>query len=167
MKTLMLLRHAKSSWDDASLRDFERPLAKRGKRDAPRIGEELKLRAPMPDIIISSPATRAKQTIEAVVQTSGIRSRLEFNESIYGASSAELMRLIGRLPDSINCALMVGHNPGFEELVSRLTGTDTVMPTAALACMEFQIDHWNDLEDGAGKLIWLLTPKNLKGEDKD
>lgn len=165
MKTLMLLRHAKSSWDDASLRDFERPLAKRGERDAPRMGEELKLRAPMPDLIISSPATRARQTIEAVVRTSGIRSRLEFNESIYGASSAELMRLIRRLPDSVNCALMVGHNPGFEEVVSRLTGTDTVMPTAALACMEFQVDHWNDLADGAGKLIWLLTPKKLKGGD--
>jgi phosphohistidine phosphatase len=76
------------------------------------------------------------------------------------------MRLVRRLPDSVNCALMVGHNPGFEELVSRLTNTETVMPTAALACMEFQIDQWNDLEDGAGKLIWLLTPKKSKGEDK-
>jgi phosphohistidine phosphatase len=167
MKTLLLLRHAKSSWDNASLRDFERPLAKRGKRDAPRMGEELKLRMPLPDIIISSPATRARETAEAVVQSSGIRSRLEFNESIYGASSAELITLIRQLPDSVNCALMVGHNPGFEELVTRLTATDAAMPTAALACIEFQIDHWNDLEDGAGKLIWLLTPKKLKGEDKD
>jgi phosphohistidine phosphatase len=167
MKTLLLLRHAKSSWGDASLRDFERPLAKRGKRDAPRMGEELKMHAPVPDVIISSPATRARQTIEAVVQSSGITSRLEFNENIYGASSAELMSLVRRLPDSANCALMVGHNPGFEELVSRLTGTETVMPTAALASMEFQIDHWNDLEDGAGKLNWLLTPKMRKGEDKD
>ena len=167
MKTLLLLRHAKSSWDDISLRDFERPLAKRGERDAPRMGQELKMHAPLPDLIISSPATRARQTIEAVVRTSGISSRLEFNESIYGASSAELMKLIRRLPDSVNCAMLVGHNPGFEELASRLTDTETVMPTAALVCMEFQIDNWNDLADGAGKLNWLLTPKKLKGEDKD
>ena len=165
MKTLLLLRHAKSSWDDVALRDFERPLADRGKRDAPRMGEELKLRAPLPDLIISSPAARARQTTQAVVEAGGLTARLEFNDSIYGATSAELMRLIRRLEDGVNCALMVGHNPGFEELVSRLTGSDERMPTAALACIEFQIDHWNDLEDGAGRLIWLLTPKRLKGED--
>ncbi len=162
MKTLLLLRHAKSSWDDVSLRDFERPLADRGKRDAPRMGEELRLRAPLPDLIISSPAARARQTAQAVVDAGGLTARLEFNESIYGATSAELMRLIRRMPDTVDCALMVGHNPGFEEVVSRLTGSDERMPTAALACIEFQIDHWNDLEDGAGRLVWLLTPKKLK-----
>ncbi|HEX5735676.1 MAG TPA: histidine phosphatase family protein [Blastocatellia bacterium] len=167
MKTLLLLRHAKSSWDDVALRDFERPLADRGKRDAPRMGEELKLRTPLPDLIISSPATRARQTAQAVVDSGGLTARMEFNDSIYGATSAELMRLIRRLPDAVNCALMVGHNPGFEELVSRLTGSDERMPTAALASIEFQIDHWNDLEDGAGRLIWLLTPKKLKGEERD
>lgn len=167
MKTLLLLRHAKSSWDDVSLRDFERPLADRGKRDAPRMGEELKLRAPLPDLIISSPAARARQTTQAIVDAGGLTARLEFNDSIYGATSGELMRLVRRLPDAVDCALMVGHNPGFEEVVSRLTGSDERMPTAALACIEFQIDHWNDLEDGAGRLIWLLTPKQLKGADKD
>jgi phosphohistidine phosphatase len=167
MKTLLLLRHAKSSWDDVSLRDFERPLAERGKRDAPRMGEELKLRAPLPDLIISSPATRARETVEAVVVSGGLTARLEFNDSIYGATSAELIRLIRQLNDSINCVLMVGHNPGFEEVVSRLTGSNERMPTAALACIEFQIDHWTDLEDGAGRLIWLLTPKELNRADKD
>jgi len=167
MKTLLLLRHAKSSWDDVSLRDFERPLADRGKRDAPRMGEELRLRAPLPDLIISSPAARARQTAQAVVDAGGLTARMEFNESIYGATSAELMRLIRRIPDTVDCALMVGHNPGFEEVVSRLTGSDERMPTAALASIEFQIDHWNDLEDGAGRLVWLLTPKKLKEEDGD
>ena len=167
MKTLLLLRHAKSSWDDASLRDFERPLADRGRRDAPRMGEQLKLRAPLPDLIISSPAERARQTAQAIVEAGGLTARLEFHDSIYGATSAELMRLIRRLPDAVNCALMVGHNPGFEELVSRLIGSDERMPTAALACIEFQIGHWNDLEDEAGRLIWLLTPKKLKEADKD
>ena len=72
MKTLLLLRHAKSSWDDVALRDFERPLADRGKRDAPRMAEELKLRAPLPDLIISSPAARARQTTQAVVNAGGL-----------------------------------------------------------------------------------------------
>jgi phosphohistidine phosphatase len=166
MKTLLLLRHAKSDWDDVSLRDFERPLADRGKRDAPRMGQELKLRAPLPDLIISSPAARARETIEAVVASGGLTARLEFNETIYGASSAELTRLVRRLPDTVNCALMVGHNPGFEELVARLTDADERMPTAALACIEFQIDHWKDIEDKTGKLLWLMTPKKLKQEDK-
>ncbi|HJQ69896.1 MAG TPA: histidine phosphatase family protein [Blastocatellia bacterium] len=167
MKTLLLLRHAKSSWDDVSLRDFERPLAERGERDAPRMGEQLRQRGPLPELIISSPAARARQTAKAVIEAAGLTARLEFDDSIYGASSAELMRLMRRLPDAVNCALMVGHNPGFEEVVSRLTGSDERMPTAALACIEFQVDHWADLEDGAGRLVWLLTPKKLKQEGED
>jgi len=161
MKTLLLLRHAKSSWDDSTLADFDRPLADRGRRDAPRIGKTLKKQGPLPDLIISSPADRARETIEAVVKAAGLGIPPQFDESIYGASSAELMKLIRRLPDSSKCAMLVGHNPTFEDLVSRLTGTQEHMPTAALACIEFQIDRWADVQDGEGKLISLLTPKQL------
>src|SRR5215470_13539511 len=161
VKTVMLLRHAKSDWDDQSLRDFDRPLADRGRRDAPRIGKALKKQGPLPDLIISSPAARARETIEAVVKAAELRIAPQFDESIYGATSAELMKLIRRLPDSSECVMLVGHNPTFEDLVSRLTGTQERMPTAALACMEFQIDRWADLEDGHGRLVSLLTPKQL------
>jgi phosphohistidine phosphatase len=161
MKTLLLLRHAKSSWDDSTLRDFDRPLADRGRRDAPRIGKALKKQGPPPNLIISSPAARARETIEAVVKAAGLAITPQFDEGIYGATSAELMKLIRRLPDSSNCAMLVGHNPTFEDLVSRLTGTQERMPTAALACIEFQVDRWADLEDGQGKLTSLLTPKQL------
>ena len=161
MKTLLLLRHAKSDWDDTSLRDFDRPLAARGERDAPRIGKALRDRGPLPDLIISSPAVRAKATIEAVIKAAKLKLEIRFDKTIYGASSAELMKLIGRLPDGSSCVLLVGHNPGFEDLFGRLIGSHERMPTAALACIEFQIDHWEDVKDGEGKLAWLLTPKQL------
>ena len=163
MKTLLLLRHAKSSWDDPTLRDFDRPLSARGKRDAPRIGKALEERGPLPDVILSSPAARAKETIEAVIQSAHITISPRFDESIYGASSSELIGVIRRLPAESSCALLVGHNPGFEDTVSRLTGATERMPTAALACIEFQTEDWQDVEDGQGKLLWLLTPKQLGG----
>ena len=165
MKTLLLLRHAKSSWDDSALRDFDRPLSARGKRNAPRMGKALEERGPLPDLIISSPAARAKETIEAVIKSANISISPRFDESIYGASSAELMSIIRHLPGESSCALMVGHNPGFEDTVSRLTNSPARMPTAALACIEFQVEGWEDVEDGQGKLLWLLTPKQL-GDDQ-
>lgn len=163
MKTLLLLRHAKSDWDDQELRDFDRPLAARGRRDAPRVGRALKGRGLTPDLIVSSPAARAKETIEAVIGSADLALSPAFDEGIYGASSAELMRIIRRLPDESSCALLVGHNPGFEDTVSRLTGAREHMPTAALACLEFQVERWEDVEDERGKLLWLLTPKQLGG----
>lgn len=166
MKTLLLLRHAKSSWDDSSLRDFDRPLAPRGERDAPRIGKALRKRGTSPDLIVSSPAVRAKATIKAVIKAAKLDVDPQFDEAIYGASSAELMRVIRRLPDSSSRALLVGHNPGFEDMVGRLTGLHERMPTASLACIEFQIARWDDVDDGKGKLAWLLTPKQL-GEQSD
>jgi phosphohistidine phosphatase len=161
MKTLLLLRHAKSDWEDSSLRDFDRPLAGRGKRDAPRIGKALRKRGSLPDLIISSPAARAKATIEAVAKAAKLNLEIRFDEGVYGASSPELIKLIHGLPDKDSCVLLVGHNPGFEDLCGRLSGSQQRMPTAALACIEFQIDHWEDVNDGQGKLRWLLTPKQL------
>src|SRR5258708_22014812 len=153
MKTLLLLRHAKSDWGDSSLRDFDRPLAPRGERDAPRIGNALRKRGTLPDLIISSPASRARATVEAVKQAAELANEIKFDEAVYGASSAELLKLIRRLPDGSRSALFVGHNPGFEDLLGRLTGSHERMPTASLACIECDIDHWNDLEDKKGRLV--------------
>jgi phosphohistidine phosphatase len=165
MKTLMLLRHAKSDWENTSLRDFDRPLAARGKRDAPRVGKALRKRGSVPELIISSPAARAKATIEAVIKTAKLEGELKFDEAIYGASSAELMKMIRRLRDDVSCSLLVGHNPDFEDLLRRLTGSHERMPTAALASIEFQIDRWEDVEDGKGRLAWLVTPKQIAGQN--
>jgi phosphohistidine phosphatase len=159
MKTLLLLRHAKSSRDDISLRDIDRPLEDRGRRDAPRMGELLKERGPLPDMVISSPAVRARETAELFTAAAGLNFGLRFDEKIYDATSADLLKVIRHIPDKSSCAMLVGHNPGFEDLVSRLTGSHKNMPTAALACIEFKIKSWDDVEDGQGNLLWLLTPK--------
>ncbi|MGA7951929.1 MAG: histidine phosphatase family protein [Gloeobacterales cyanobacterium] len=161
MKTLLLLRHAKSSRDDPGLPDFDRPLATRGKQDAPTIGKALKKRKPLPDLILASPAVRAKETIEAVIEAAKLDIQPQFDERIYAASSDELFALVRRLPKTSSCVLLVGHNPGFEELLGRLTGGYEPMPTAALACIRFQVDHWEDIQAKAGELAWLLTPKQL------
>jgi len=99
MKTLLLLRHAKSDWNDSSLKDFDRPLATRGERDAPRIGKALRKRGQLPDLIISSPAARAKATIEAVAKAAKLDLEIRFDEAVYGASSAELIKLVLGLRD--------------------------------------------------------------------
>ncbi|HWO00137.1 MAG TPA: histidine phosphatase family protein [Blastocatellia bacterium] len=164
MKTLLLLRHAKSSWDEPSLGDFDRPLAARGKRDAPRMGKALRNRGPLPDLIVSSPAARTRATIKAVAKSAQLQADVQFEQSVYGASSAELVRLIRRLPDEKSSVMIVGHNPGLEDLVARLSGETERMPTAALACVQFQIDRWESVEDGEGKVAWLLTPKQLDDE---
>jgi phosphohistidine phosphatase len=162
MKTLLLLRHAKSSWDDTKLHDFDRPLSDRGRRAAPRMGKAFAERGLIPDLIVSSPAVRAKQTVEAFITGAGLDAPLKFDGSIYDASSAELMRLIRELTDSRKTVLLVGHNPGFEETLARLTGAYERMPTAALACIELLVDRWEDVEDSSGRLAWFLTPKLLK-----
>ena len=167
MKTLLLLRHAKSSWGDSSAPDFERPLAPRGIADAPRVGHALQQRGLLPDLILSSPALRATQTIEAVVKAAGLPLLPQFDQNIYGASSAELLEIVRRIPDTISCAMLVGHNPGFADVVSRLTEASHDMPTAALACVQFQIERWTDVEDGGGKLEWMITPKLLGDKATD
>lgn len=161
MKTLILLRHAKSDWGIAGLRDFDRALAKRGLRDAPRMGEALKKQGVLPDYILCSPATRAKETMELFRQAAGIDAPVEFEPNIYEASSAELIKLVRHLSNQYSCVLMVGHNPGFENLLSRLIGSDRQMPTAALACLEFQIDQWEDVEDNQATLQWFQVPKAI------
>jgi phosphohistidine phosphatase len=161
MKTLLLLRHAKSDWGVAGLRDFDRALAKRGLRDAPRMGETLKKQGVLPDMILCSPATRARETMELFKQAAELHVKVEFEQNIYEASSAQLIKLVRQLSDDYACVLMVGHNPGFENLLSRLTGSDRQMPTAALACMEFPIDAWEDVEDSEATLQWFLVPKSI------
>ena len=167
MKTLLLLRHAKSDWDDSSLRDFDRPLADRGKRDAPRMGRALKDRGPVPDLIVSSPAARAKATAEAAIKSGGFAASLQFDQGIYDASTSDLVRIVRHLPDESSTVLMVGHNPGFEELVYRLSGSHERMTPAALAAIEFAVERWEDVEEGQGKLLWFLTPKQLHDKADD
>ena len=162
MRTLYLLRHAKSSWKDDSLRDFDRPLKGRGREAAEQIGKVLgaeKLNLPL---VISSPAVRARETTLIVLQSAGMDVEPRFDERIYEADVPALLEVVSSIPDSSSSAMLVGHNPGFENLLSFLTGDDRHMPTCALARIEFaDAASWRDVSERSGRLDWFVTPKDL------
>jgi phosphohistidine phosphatase len=162
MKTLLLLRHAKSSREDPSLQDFDRPLNERGKKDAPLIGKYARRQKIKADLVISSPAERARQTAELVLKSAGLKLELRFDKRIYEASLRRLLSVISQIEDTINTLIMVGHNPGFEELFEALTGQARDLPTASLACIELSVDKWSKVRAGVGDLKWLVTPKELR-----
>jgi len=163
MRTLYLLRHAKSSWKDASLSDFERPLKRRGREAAELVGERLaqeKLKNP---VLICSPAVRTRETAELVLKSSKLRVEERWDERIYEASLRDLLQVVSEIPEDKKDAILIGHNPGFEELLAFLTGESLRMPTAALAKIKFE-ESWKDVEARSGKLDWFVTPKKLAGE---
>ena len=163
MRTLYLLRHAKSSWKDASLSDFERPLKRRGREAAQFVGERLareKLKNP---VLICSPAVRTRETAEHVLKSSKLRVEERWDERIYEASLRDLLQVVSEIPDDKKVAILIGHNPGFEELLAFLTGASRRMPTAALAKIEFEVS-WKDIEARSGRLDWFTTPKELAKE---
>ncbi|GIU82396.1 MAG: histidine phosphatase family protein [Acidobacteria bacterium] len=159
MKTLFLLRHAKSSWDDPNLPDFERPLNKRGLEAAPFMGKLMKERKIQPDIILSSPAKRAAQTAELIKESAQLKANIVFDKEIYEASSLKLLFILSNIEDKYSSVLLVGHNPGMEELLRILTGQNESMPTAALAKVELEISAWKDISENSGKLVFLIKPK--------
>jgi phosphohistidine phosphatase len=160
MKTLLLLRHAKSSWKDDSLSDHDRPLNRRGQRAAPEVGKRLRDEDLIPDAILSSTARRAHQTAEAVIDESGFTAELQLFAQLYEGGPEAYLDALRDLPVSVECALVVGHNPDLEELVYLLSGESVRMPTAALAHLRLDIQAWQDLNDEEqGKLIDLWTPR--------
>src|SRR5215831_243735 len=161
MKTLLLLRHAKSSRDDATLPDFDRPLNGRGKEDAKRMGRALRDQHLAPGVVISSPARRARKTAKKFVKHAALALEPIFDERIYEASLGELLRVTADIKSDQEVALLVGHNPGFEELLACLSGQLLPLPTAALACIDLNIDNWADVGPRSSKLRWLVTPKEL------
>ncbi|HEV2761488.1 MAG TPA: histidine phosphatase family protein [Pyrinomonadaceae bacterium] len=164
MKTLLLLRHAKSSWDDPSLRDFDRPLNKRGKRAAPLMAAHMRRKKVRPSLVVSSPAERAKQTALLVSEHAGFASPPRFDERIYDAELSTLVEVVSQLDDSADEVLLVGHNPGMEELLTHLTGAQERMPTAALARLELDVERWADVRAACGRLAWVARPKELEGD---
>jgi phosphohistidine phosphatase len=162
MKTLFLLRHAKSSWKDASARDFDRPLNQRGLKAAPAVGRLMKKRKVQPDLVLSSPAERARQTTTLVLVAAEIKTEVRHDERIYEATVARLLEVVAQIEDEANVAMLVGHNPGLAELFTALTGKSESLPTAALACIELDIEKWNKVRAGTGRLEWLVRPKRLK-----
>lgn len=162
MKELLVLRHAKSSWKDLSLRDFDRPLNKRGKMDAPRMGKLLAEQDLVPDLIITSAAVRARLTAEAVAETSGYDEEIFETSELYMAMPEDYIAVLNHVQDSNTLVMVVGHNPGIEDLIEDLTGEWYRMPTAALAHIQLDIDSWQSLDaESEGELVNNWYPKEL------
>jgi phosphohistidine phosphatase len=165
MKTLLILRHAKSSWKDPNLPDHDRPLNKRGKHDAPRMGKLLKEEDLIPDLIISSTAARAKKTAELVAKACKYKGEeISLNQSLYGAEPAGYLKILQELSDKDKAVLVVGHSPSVEETVEVLTDSaDVIMPTCALANISLPIQNWAELNKQKikGKLLKIWRPKEL------
>jgi phosphohistidine phosphatase len=159
-RRLLLLRHAKSSWDDDSLPDHERPLNKRGRRDAPRVGDWLKKTDRVPQCILSSTARRARKTARIAAEHCGFDGRLLLLPELYLAAPGDFLNVLATVPDTIRTVLLVGHNPGMEDFASEICGQSLVMPTAALADIDLGDLAWKELSlEPRGRLIELWTPR--------
>src|SRR5688572_17096724 len=156
MKTLLILRHAKSSWAEPGISDFDRPLNDRGKRDAPRVGEVLQERGLKPDLVLSSTAKRARKTAHKAIDASGFECELQLVDSFYLASPSSYISQLQSVSDDKKCVLVVGHNPGLTELLEALTQRREELPTAALAQLELPLESWSELQiDSKARLVWL------------
>lgn len=161
MKTLYLMRHAKSSWKDSTLQDFDRPLNGRGREAAPLVGRLVRKRKLRVDLILSSPAARARQTAVLVKESAGLDAELLYDERIYEADAARLVEVVAQAGESAEALMLVGHNPGMEELLTLLTGESRSMQTATLACISLDVEKWGKAREHSGRLEWLVRPEEL------
>jgi phosphohistidine phosphatase len=170
MKTIFLLRHAKSSWDDDSLPDHDRPLSERGRAAAPRIGAYMRGAGYLPDLVFCSTATRTRRTLDAVLSELGVEPVIEFHEELYLAAPSEMLDLVRSVPDTVEAVLLVGHNPGTGMLAVTLSGDGlperiyqmrAKFPTTGLAIIELSVDRWKDVVGGCGTLKEFIRPRDL------
>lgn len=163
MKYILLLRHAKSSHSNSGLKDFDRPLAPRGKKDAPRMGQFVRNIEFLPDVIISSTAKRAAQTTELFAEAAGIDENIiQWNRDLYYGSAKHYLQAIQSLEKECQTAMLVGHNPKIEESIRSLCGNGSLqMPTGALACLQQPAIKWSQLQEGLASVKWMVTPKLL------
>ena len=160
MKRLFLCRHAKSSWKDMVLKDIDRPLNKRGKKDAPEMGRRLAARGVRPDMIVSSPARRARKTARYLAKALAFaRKNIFINEKIYGASAEELLLIIQGFDDAA-MVLMVGHNPETTVLANILGDLDIDnVPTCGVVTLDFSVSSWQEIGKGEGALLFFDYPR--------
>jgi phosphohistidine phosphatase len=169
MKRLYLLRHAKSSWKDRSLTDRDRPLAGRGRRAAKAMAAHLEAEGVRPELVLCSPARRARETLQRVEAALGDEVELVIEEGLYGASEAALLARLRALPQELGSVLVIGHNPGLGELALALASEGAELarmrekyPTAALATIDLPAHRWSALERGGGELVAYVRPRDLE-----
>ena len=163
MKTLLILRHAKSSWKDISLTDHDRPLKKRGQRDAPRMGSLLREQGIVPDLILSSTAKRAITTAVMVADASGYENDIDVRREFYPGYPDAYIDALREAADENQIVMVVGHNPGLAELLDLLTESRELLPTAALAQVALPVQSWNELNyETSGELVNLWRPREVQ-----
>lgn len=164
MKTVYLIRHAKSSWENHRLSDFERPLNKRGMNDTKKIGQELNQLDFNPEKIIASTSVRTTATIQLLCEHINYNFKnVEFNSTLYHPSRENFMRILEDLPDELESVALVSHNYGISEFADYLTENFMeAMPTCAVVCIELDIDSWKEIVRGLGTTKWYIYPKMLE-----
>ncbi len=167
MKFILLLRHAKSSWDDPSLEDFDRPLSKRGLEDAPRMGKYLKKVGYRPEYVVSSTAERARQTTQLSIE--GMKrdeNIIKWDSGLYFESVNKYITAIHQAPSNTETIMLVGHNPLIEATATLLSGgrdrTAFRVPTAGLVCLESYAVRWDDINPGTCQVKWMMIPKVVR-----
>ena len=162
MKTLLVFRHAKSSWKDERLDDHDRPLNKRGNKTVPLMGQLIADQQAVPDLIVSSTAKRAKSTATKAAKAMGYKGKIHYDKTLYMAPPRAYIHSIRQHAKTHKSVMVVGHNPGLEDLLQTMTGTVQPLPTAALAEIRLDIDSWHDLQSNTtGKLHNLWLPRAL------
>jgi phosphohistidine phosphatase len=172
MKTLLLLRHAKSSWDDHSLDDFDRPLNERGRKTAPRVGGWMRKNGWVPDRVLCSAARRAMETWERMEEETGAGPEVEVVQGLYLAEPHRILGIVRGQDDDVGSVLVVGHNPGFEDLARMLAtegdpralaGLGGGFPTGGLAIFRFPVERWSEVGPGVGRMEVFVRPRDLGG----
>jgi len=167
MKNLLLMRHGKSSWKDDSLSDHERPLKKRGRKDTKAIAKVIKKKDLIPDVILSSSATRARETVEILTEELKYKNDVTYSDDLYMAEPENIISALRSLDNDVRSAMVVGHNPGLEAYLQIIDGEIEALPTAGLGNMVLVIDDWKDLSlDTMGDLVDFWTPKSLEKKNK-
>jgi len=167
MRKIYLVRHAKSSWDNPYLEDFDRPLNKRGKSAAPEMGRRLVEKGIMPDLIISSPALRAAKTAKKICKEIGYDpERIRFYESLYHAGKSTIIQLIKSLDHQVESLMIFGHNPGFNDFASFfIPEFDENIPTCGVFAINFRISSWSEIEPAQAKLEFFDYPKRKVSQE--
>ena len=165
MKTLILVRHAKSSWGDANLQDFDRPLNDRGKKDAPEMAARLKEKGLKVDALVSSPARRAKKTARLFApELKKEKEAIVYIDRLYGADAATLSEVVGSLPDKEDVVALFAHNPGLTDYANTLTGVRIDnMPTCSLFAVQAAINKWSQFAEAEKSFLFFDYPKNPLG----
>ena len=162
MKKLFVIRHAKSSWKDESLNDFDRPLNKRGKLDAPLMAKKLKKMGIKPDIILASPALRTKTTAQIIASELKSSKLIRYDEELYEADAQTLMNKIKDIGSNHETIFLVGHNPGLNDFLNILVGFTENLPTCAIAEIDIDCEDLKELNETCSKLVSLKYPKMYK-----